>query len=163
VLEGDDPESVREHVKVDGARYDLTALSMGNPHCVVFVNDVEHFPVEKVGRQISERKSLFPEGVNVEFVQVLSRTEIRMRVWERGAGETLACGTGACAAAAASAANGFSNRKVTVRLPGGSLSIDWLSTNRVMMTGPAVDVFWAEAPDVDALVEPLLAGKSEKE
>ncbi len=120
----------------------VTCVSMGNPHCVIFPGeDVASLPIEKTGPVI-EHSPLFPEGVNTEFVNVLAKDHIRMRVWERGSGETFACGTGACAAAVASALNGFTGRTVTVSLLGGDLHIDWQTdTGRVFMTGPAVEVY----------------------
>ncbi|MBI5140761.1 MAG: diaminopimelate epimerase [Nitrospirae bacterium] len=121
-------------------KFNMTCVSMGNPHAVIFVDDVDNFPVEKYGPPI-ENSPLFPRRTNVEFVQVLSGREIKMRVWERGSGETLACGTGACAAAVASHINKFTGRDVKVRLRGGELHIRWDGNNRVFMSGPAVEVF----------------------
>ena len=131
---------VGEPVDVDGLVYKATCLSMGNPHCVIFVDDVQAFPVRDVGPKI-EHLSLFPQRTNVPFVQVVNRTEILLRVWERGAGETLACGTGACAAAIASMVNGFVDRKILVHLPGGDLEIEWTAGNTVLMDCPAENVF----------------------
>ena len=122
----------------------ITALSMGNPHCVIFVGDVQKAEVSKIGQQI-ENSELFPQRTNVEFAQILDKDNIRMRVWERGSGETLACGTGACAVAAAGVLTGQSNRLVTVQLPGGKLAIEWKEAdNHVLMTGPAKTVFTGE-------------------
>ena len=118
----------------------MTCVSMGNPHCVIRVDHLVDFPVETVGRQI-ETDALFPKRTNVEFVEVLDRGEIRMRVWERGAGETLSCGTGACASAVAAALNGWTGRRVVVHLKGGDLKIAWRDDDRVLMTGPAREVF----------------------
>ncbi len=118
----------------------VTCLSMGNPHCVVYVEDVAHFPVQQLGRQI-EQHPAFPKRVNVEFAQVLDRQQVRARVWERGAGETLACGTGAAAIAVASALTNRTERQMTVSLPGGPLALAWQADNRVIMTGPAEYVF----------------------
>jgi diaminopimelate epimerase len=118
----------------------MTCVSMGNPHAVIFVDRVDGFPVETYGPVI-ERHELFPRRTNVEFIEVIGRERLRMRVWERGAGETLACGTGACAAAVAAHLNGHAGRKVEVELLGGVLSINWREDNRVFMTGPAVEVF----------------------
>lgn len=117
-----------------------TAVSMGNPHLVVFVPDVDAVDLEGEGR-VLEHSPLFPRRVNVHFVQVLSRTHLRQRTWERGAGATLACGTGACAVAVAGFLNGLSERQVTVSLPGGDLQIEYDSDGRVFMTGPAETVF----------------------
>lgn len=141
-MEGGDAGSrvIAEKIDVDGERFEVTAVSMGNPHCVTFVEDVEHFPVAKIGPLI-ERHPLFPRRTNVEFIQVLSNEELQMRVWERGAGETLACGTGACASAVAAALNHRTGRKVTIHLPGGDLQIEWAGDNHVYMTGPAEEVF----------------------
>lgn len=139
----EESEAVQEKVKVDGAKLDITCLSVGNPHCVTFVDDVEHFPVEKLGPQL-EHHNLFPKRANVEFVQVLGRRELRVRVWERGAGETLACGSGACASVIAAARTDRADRRATVHLPGGDLQIEWCGDGHVHMTGPAVEVFQGE-------------------
>lgn len=117
-----------------------TCLSMGNPHCVLFGPDTAIAPVEALGAEL-ERSAVFPEGVNVEFVQVVDRSRLRLRVWERGVGETQACGTGACAAAVAAARLGLVERKVEVELPGGSLAIEWTEQGPVLMTGPATQVY----------------------
>jgi diaminopimelate epimerase len=135
---------INRPIRVDGKEFRVTCLSMGNPHCVIFVDDPAAYPVEKLGPMI-ERHNLFPRRTNVEFVKVHSDGEIEMRVWERGAGETLACGSGACAAAVASILNGFTDRKVEVRLRGGILQIEWnRETGHVLMTGPAETVFKGE-------------------
>ncbi len=123
-------------LRVGGKGYRVTCLSMGNPHCVVFVDETEHFPVEAVG-PLFEHHPAFPEQVNTEFVQVLGKNEIKMRVWERGSGETLACGTGACASAVACMLNGKTERSVRIHLRGGDLSIRWDESGNVMMKGPA--------------------------
>src|SRR5439155_1859 len=109
---------------------------MGNPHCVVFVDDVEGLPLGEIGPRF-EHHPFFPRRVNTEFVRVTARDRLLMRVWERGAGETLACGTGACAAAAAAARTGRAERRVVVGLPGGELHIDWRPDDHVYMTGEA--------------------------
>lgn len=129
---------MNEKLNVDGEQYSVTCLSMGNPHCVLFVDDVESFPVPKIGPRI-EAHEAFPRRVNVEFVQVLNRGEIRVRVWERGAGETLACGTGACASVVASHTLDKTGSEVMVHLLGGDLEIVY--DNHVFMGGPAVKVF----------------------
>lgn len=134
---------IDREIVVDGKTYRGTAVSMGNPHFVVFVDDVDALDLEAIGPSF-ERHALFPKRVNTEFVQVLSGTEVRMRVWERGSGETLACGTGACATAVACALNGKTGRAVTVHLLGGDLSIEWNEDNTVFMTGPATTVFDGE-------------------
>ncbi|MBI5102820.1 MAG: diaminopimelate epimerase [Nitrospirae bacterium] len=118
----------------------LTCVSMGNPHAVIVVDDVEGFDVCKYGPVI-ENDPLFPKRTNVEFIQAVSGSAIKMRVWERGSGETMACGTGASAAAVASHIRGLTGRKTVVTLPGGDLTIEWAGNNHVYMTGPAVSVF----------------------
>lgn len=122
----------------------LTAVSMGNPHAVVFVDDAPSYPVETIGPQV-EHHPAFPRRTNTEFIQVVSNREIIFRVWERGAGATLACGTGACAAVVACVLNGKTGRQVLVHLPGGDLDIVWSDAdNHVYMTGPAAEVFTGE-------------------
>ncbi len=119
----------------------VTTVSMGNPHAVVFVDQTATYPVATVGPQV-ESHPAFPKRINTEFVEVLSKNEMNFRVWERGAGETLACGTGASAAAVAGVLNGLTERNVLIHLPGGDLEIEWSAAdNRVYMTGPAADVF----------------------
>ena len=128
----------------DVSEYRMTCVSMGNPHAVIFVDEVDHFPVEIEGPKL-EHHSCFPNRVNTEFVKVLDRENLQMRVWERGAGETLACGTGACASAVAAILNGLTEHKVTVHLLGGDLLITWdTKENHVFMTGTAVTVFEGE-------------------
>lgn len=128
-------------ITVGGKEYRMTAVSMGNPHAVVFVEDTKTFPVGEVG-PLFEHHERFPERVNTEFVQVLDRKNINMRVWERGSGETWACGTGACAGAVASIQNGRTDEEVTVHMPGGNLRIRYdREGGHVYMTGPAVTVF----------------------
>jgi diaminopimelate epimerase len=133
---------VREYpLELPGADAVVTCVSMGNPHAVIFVEEVESYPVEEMGPRV-ETHEFFPNKINTEFVEVLSRDKLRMRVWERGAGLTMACGTGACAAAVAAYWTGRSEREVEVVLDGGSLFIRWdAETNHVFMTGPAVEVF----------------------
>jgi len=131
-------------ISILGTKYSFTAVSMGNPHAVFFVEDVGHFPLEMVGPMI-ENHIFFPNRTNVEFVEVMDRTHLKMRVWERGAGETLACGTGACATLVASVINGLSDRQATLDLKGGQLEIEWNAINQhVYMTGDAVRVFEGE-------------------
>lgn len=120
-----------------------TCLSMGNPHCVLFTENVDDAPVRTLGPLI-EHLPLFQKRTNVEFVQVLNPREIRLRVWERGAGETLACGTGAAAAAVAVMKGKHTDRKIGVKLPGGTLEIEWAPDNHVFMTGPAEEIFNGE-------------------
>ncbi|MEO5356870.1 MAG: diaminopimelate epimerase [Nitrospirae bacterium YQR-1] len=129
--------------------FNITCVSMGNPHAVIFVDNVDSYPVESVGRSIETNK-FFPKRTNVEFIEVLNRGEIKMRVWERGSGETLACGTGACASVVAAAHKRLTDRKVRVHLKGGDLDISWCDNNIVQMTGPAVTVFTGEI-DIEIL------------
>lgn len=130
-----------DSIQVRGKEYRMTGISMGNPHAVVYVENLSDFPVEEVGRAF-EYHPRFPERINTEFCRVLGRGRIEMRVWERGAGETLACGTGACAAVVASVLNDLTDEEVIVKLVGGELLIKWdRSVNHVYMTGPAVRVF----------------------
>lgn len=117
-----------------------TAVSMGNPHCVIFVEDVSSVPLETWGPKI-ENHSMFPNRINVHFVQVVSQTELIQRTWERGAGATLACGTGACAVGVASFLTKRAERKVLIHLPGGDLKIEYAETGNLFMTGPAETVF----------------------
>ncbi len=136
---------VGEALAVGDLNFDITAVSMGNPHCVIFVPDADRVPLREIGSRI-EKHNAFPRKTNVEFVQVLDRSEVIMKVWERGAGETMACGTGACAAAVACALNGLTGRRVTVHLKGGDLLIEWAEDNHVYMTGPAAEVFTGDYP-----------------
>jgi diaminopimelate epimerase len=129
-----------ERLTAGDREFAVTCLSMGNPHCVIYVDDVAQFPVTHYG-PLLERHAQFPERTNVEWVERLNRREIRQRTWERGSGETLACGTGACAATVASVLNGKTDRTVTVHLLGGDLEIEWAADEHVYMTGPAVEVF----------------------
>jgi diaminopimelate epimerase len=129
---------------VAGQTFAVTAVSMGNPHCVTFVDELTADWVLGIGPKI-ETDPMFPRRVNAEFVQVVSPTEFRMRVWERGSGETLACGTGACAVAVAGVLGGLSQRRVKIELLGGQLEIEWsVADNHVYMTGPATTVFTGE-------------------
>ncbi len=130
----------RRPIKAAGKTFRITCVSMGNPHAVVFVKDVDSFAVQRYGPLI-EKNPFFPKRTNVEFVQVLSRRRIRMRVWERGSGETLACGTGACASMVASRLSGLVDRSLTVEVKGGALRTQWAIDGRVYMTGPAVEVY----------------------
>jgi diaminopimelate epimerase len=130
-------------IQVLGQTYRGTAVSMGNPHLVVPCPDLCALRLEAVGPAF-ERHALFPKRVNTEFVEVVNRSHIRMRVWERGSGETLACGTGACAALTACALNGWTERKAVVELRGGSLDVEWAGDNNVYMSGPASFVFSGE-------------------
>ena len=135
---------VGEKLRVNGHRFEITAVSMGNPHCVVFVEDVERMAVEKLGPAI-ERHDAFPRRTNVEFAQIVSDSQIKMRVWERGAGETLACGTGASATLVAAVLNGLAQRKAVVNLRGGDLQVHWRpEDNHVFLEGPAAEVCTGE-------------------
>lgn len=135
VADGD--SAIDEPIVVDDVEYRMTCVSMGNPHAVVYIDDVKGLDIEKVGPKF-ENHERFPRRVNTEFVRVIDRNTVEMRVWERGSGETLACGTGACAVAVASILNGHTENKVTVKLLGGDLFIEWdREANRVYMTGPA--------------------------
>ncbi|MEN6564730.1 MAG: diaminopimelate epimerase [Veillonellales bacterium] len=127
-------------LQIADTAYSITCVSMGNPHCVIFVNDAAAIDLKATGSMI-ETNLLFPKKTNVEFVQVLAEDKIRMRVWERGAGITMACGTGACAAAVAAILNNKINRTTVVELDGGQLVIEWAEDNHVYMSGPAEEVF----------------------
>ena len=135
-----DGEIIERPLTVAGTTYQITCVSMGNPHCVVFLPDVQSLDLPRLGPQF-ERHPFFPRRVNTEFIRVLSRDRLEMRVWERGAAETMACGTGACAAAVAAARTGRTERHVQVLLPGGPLDIDWRADDHILMTGDAVEVF----------------------
>lgn len=140
----DQMQVIDESIVVDGMEYRMTGVSMGNPHAVVFLEDVEGFDIEKIGPKF-ENHERFPRRINTEFVRIIDRERIEMRVWERGSGETLACGTGACAAVVASILNGLAGRKVTVKLKGGDLLVEWdQESGKVYMTGPAEVVFDGE-------------------
>ena len=135
------PMVVSQPIVVSGKKILTTCVSMGNPHSVVYVDDVDSLDLEKIGPSY-ECHPAFPHKTNTEFVEILSRNEVKMRVWERGAGETMACGTGACAVAVASVLNGFTDRDVRVKLRGGDLQIKWDDDdNHVYMTGPATTVY----------------------
>jgi diaminopimelate epimerase len=135
------PPVVDHQLGIKGRQFALTFVSMGNPHAVIFLEeDVKEFAVATYGPMI-EHDPLFPKRTNVEFVNVVNRNEVIMRVWERGSGETLACGTGACATGVAAMIKGLVERRVTVKLLGGELIIEWADNNRVYMTGPATEVF----------------------
>lgn len=130
-----------EPIEVGGVTYRITGVSMGNPHAVVFVDDVQQLEIEKIG-PLFEKHDRFPKRINTEFVKVLDRKNVQMRVWERGSGETLACGTGACAVAVACILNHLTEDEVTVKLLGGDLTIFWdRKKDTVFMTGPAETVF----------------------
>lgn len=141
VLGFDGRRIIDEPITIDGRKYKMTCVSMGNPHCVVFVDDVGSIDVGALGPKF-ETNEKFPRKINTEFVEVIDRSTLRMRVWERGAGITLACGTGACATAVAGVLSGRSNRRVKIILDGGELNLEWREeNNRVMMSGSARKVF----------------------
>lgn len=141
-----DEPVINEPLDVDGQTVHVTCVSMGNPHCIQFVDSADDAPVLTMGPQI-ENHPAFPERTNVEFIEVVDRARVRMRVWERGAGETLACGTGASATGVACALNDRTERTIEVELLGGTLTIEWAANNHVFMTGPAEEVFSGELPD----------------
>lgn len=134
---------IAQPITVLGQSYEFTAISMGNPHCVIFVEDINKVELEKVG-PVLETHALFPKKINVEFVEVKDRTHLRMRVWERGAGITMACGTGSCATLVAAVLNDRSERKAVIELDGGILVIEWAPDNHIYMSGPATEVFCGE-------------------
>ena len=135
---------IDEPVMVDGKEWKITCVSMGNPHAITYIDDVKNLEIEKIGPTF-ENHEIFPDRVNTEFVRVIDRNTVEMRVWERGSGETLACGTGACAVAVSSILNGLTEEEVTVKLLGGDLKIFWDRTeNKVYMTGSATTVFDGE-------------------
>lgn len=137
---------VNQVIMVNEEPVPITAVSMGNPHAVVIGKDPDSLDLPAIG-PLFEHHPVFPKRTNTEFVEVLSRTRIRMRVWERGAGETLACGTGACSAVVACVLNGLTERKVDVELAGGILNVEWdPASNHVYLTGPAVTVFTGQYP-----------------
>ncbi|TCT14713.1 diaminopimelate epimerase [Natranaerovirga pectinivora] len=132
---------IDEIIEVDGKEYKFTCVSMGNPHAITYVDEVKDFPVDKIGKVV-EVDPKFPRKINVEFVEVVDDNTLNMRVWERGAGETMACGTGACATLVASVLNNKVNRKAIVKLLGGDLLIEWNENdNHIYMTGPATVSF----------------------
>lgn len=135
---------VNEQIAVDGTVYYMTGVSMGNPHVVVYIDDVDGLDIGRIGPEF-ESHECFPKRINTEFCKVIDSKTVQMRVWERGSGETLACGTGACAVAVASVLNGFTEDEVTIQLLGGDLQIQWdRDANKVYMTGPACVVFDGE-------------------
>lgn len=143
-LDGDPPLDVP--IEVGGEKLRLSAVSVGNPHAVIYVDDVAAFPVERLGPLI-ERHEAFPRKINVHFVQVAGRGEVTMRTWERGTGITLACGTGACAVAVAGILTGRTDATLLAHLPGGDLTLQWAGGDApVFMTGPAAEVFSGEWP-----------------
>ena len=140
-LNSGDGKVVAQPLEVDDRTWSVTTVSMGNPHCITFVEDSDAIALEQIGPKF-EHHPVFPQRTNTEFVEVVESDYVKMRVWERGAGITLACGTGACATVVAGVLNNKCDRNCTVELPGGCLQIDWSATdNRVYMTGPAIEVF----------------------
>jgi diaminopimelate epimerase len=142
-LPGDPP--IRQTLSAGGREFAVTCVSMGNPHCVTFVEQLNDDWVLRVGPEV-ERHPAFPRRVNAEFIQVVSPREFHMRVWERGSGETQACGTGACASAVAGVLAGLTERRVLAHLPGGDLELEWAESGEVYLTGPAVEVFSGDWP-----------------
>ena len=140
----DRKEVIAEPIEVEGKTYKMTCVSMGNPHAVIFMGEISELPLEQIGPSF-ENHVRFPKRINTEFVKVIDEETVEMRVWERGTGETLACGTGACATVVACVLNGLTKEKVTVKLLGGNLQIQWdRKENLVYMTGPAATVFEGE-------------------
>ena len=140
----ENPQVINEAITAGGREYRMTGVSMGNPHAVVYIDDVKGLDIEKIG-PLFETHPCFPDRVNTEFSRVLDDHTVEMRVWERGAGETLACGTGACATAVAAVLNGHCNGEILIHLLGGDLKIEWdKETNHVFMTGPAAISFEGE-------------------
>jgi len=134
-----------EIINIEGKDYEITCLSMGNPHCVVFCDDIDKIELQKIGEKF-ENHEMFPERINTEFVEVSERNKLKFRVWERGSGETLACGTGACAVAVASVLNDFcrKNEEIQIQTKGGTLSVKWHEDDNVYLSGNAITVFQGE-------------------
>ncbi len=150
-MKGPNSQVINEELRVNDEIIRVTCLSVGNPHCVIFVDDLDKLRIE-TGKLI-EYHEMFPQRINVEYIKILNNSEIEMRVWERGVGETLACGTGACAATVASVLNEKTKRKITVHLLGGNLEIEWNEKdNHIYMTGPAEHVYNGEI-DIDNLLD----------
>ena len=140
----DNEQVVDEPIVVKGEEHNVTCVSMGNPHAVVFMDDVDHLNIEAIGPYF-ENHSRFPKRINTEFVKVIDRKHVQMRVWERGTGETMACGTGCCATAVACILNGKTENQITVSVLGGEIEIEWdREENLIYMTGPATTVFTGE-------------------
>jgi len=134
----------RTLLKVDNSFYNVNIVSIGNPHCILFVDNFD-FDYRSLGQKIENHEQFHPDRTNVGFIQKISRTEVNFRVWERGSGETMACGTGACAAVVALVTNGMTERTVKVHLKGGSLDIEWnQEKDTLLMIGPATEVFTGE-------------------
>ena len=139
---------INEVVKIDNNEYNITCVSMGNPHCIVYMKDIDNLKLEEIGPKF-ENASIFPQRVNTEFVEIIDEKTIKMRVWERGSGETYACGTGACAVTVASVLNNYckKDQDITVKLLGGDLKINYTAEDLVFMTGPAEFVFEGRIED----------------
>jgi diaminopimelate epimerase len=135
-----DQKAIDQPLEVADQIWQVTCVSMGNPHCITFVDDVSAIPLEQIGPKF-EHHPVFPQRINTEFIEVVRSDYLKMRVWERGAGITLACGTGACASLVAGVLNGRCDRRATIELPGGCLDIEWATNDRIYMTGPAKRVF----------------------
>ena len=141
------PEVIDQPLTIDGKEFRITCVSMGNPHAVIFTSDIDNLKLDEIGPKI-ENHPMFPQRTNVEFIEVVDRNTFKMRVWERGSGETLACGTGACASVVAGVLTDRCDTRVTVKLKGGDLDIEWDKTNnQVYLTGDAHFVFKGEIPD----------------
>ncbi len=136
---GKSESAINETLTLKDSKARITAVSMGNPHAVIFVNDLNTYPVEKIGPEV-ENHPIFPNRTNVEFVEVINKGKLKVRVWERGVGETLACGTGACASLVAAVLNHRTEKRAEVHLAGGMLTVEW-SNNNIFLTGPAEEVF----------------------
>ncbi len=144
ICENAEEKVIAEKIEVCGKTYEMTCVSMGNPHAIVFLDDVKNLKIEEIG-PFFENHERFPKRTNTEFIRIIDKETVEMRVWERGTGETLACGTGACATVVACVLNGLTEDEVTVKLLGGDLRIKWdREENVVYMTGPAVTVFEGE-------------------
>jgi diaminopimelate epimerase len=142
-MRGDGEKAINAHIDVNGKTYDITSMFMGVPHTMLFVNKFDENEICTLGPAI-ERHEIFPQHTNVNFVKIISHREIEVRTWERGAGRTLACGTGSCAAAVASFLNGYTGRNVTVQLALGELDIEWAADDTVYMSGPAEEAYIGE-------------------
>ncbi|MCR4441168.1 MAG: diaminopimelate epimerase [Peptococcaceae bacterium] len=147
---GPEGQAIDEPLEVLDTTYRVTCLLMGVPHCVIFADDVEKVDLYRYGPAI-EKHPVFPRKTNVHFVEVISDHELKMRIWERGAGPTLACGTGACGVLVAAVLNKKTGRKARIQLPGGFLDVEWAKNNHVYMTGPAMEVFRGEISDTSLI------------
>ncbi len=137
---GENKQVINEPLQVNNTVLYVTCVSMGNPHCITFVDDVDSIVLDVIGKAI-ENHELFPERINAHFVQQVSADKVKMRTWERGSGETLACGTGAVATGVACVLNNLTERVISAQLPGGELTVEWTDDNKTFMTGPAEIVF----------------------